>query len=292
MNPKVAALISAALFCFTASVPASAQEPVEDIVFLHNGSVIRGQIVDDDTNDRVKIQTKDGNLFVYDTGDVRMLCRDNQLETFSGSPSPEPENDMRSSEKIGFEQYRVPETEVDFGIKLVYFSPSEEVIKDMYGGGPAVEGELIIWKRSGFGTAFGIQRYAKSGEPYVYDPAGYVSSASADVTVVPITFTGMYRMIKDSPGRMFRPYFGAGVGIYVIREEIGAHFIDGSSAGDSASLNKMGFHMVGGLQVDVWRHASLVFDVKYAHASVSLSPDMIENDLNVGGFSIGSGLRF
>jgi len=186
----------------------------------------------------------------------------------------------------------VPHHEVDVGIKVGYFMPNEDAVKDIYGGGATFEGELIVWNQTGLGTAFGIQRFAKSGDPYVYDPYGYVTGASADISIMPITFTGLYRMTKNSPRTKIRPYFGAGVGIYMVKEKLSASFFDGGYESDSVSLNKMGFHFLGGVQADLWKHASLVFDIKYASASLSLKMDMIDNDVDLGGFSVSSGLRF
>lgn len=42
-----------------------AQIEMEDVVYLKDGSIIRGQIIEQIPNVSVKIQTKDGSLFVY-----------------------------------------------------------------------------------------------------------------------------------------------------------------------------------------------------------------------------------
>ena len=292
-------LLIAAMVLFAVSNSA-AQESDEDILFLNNGSVIRGEIVEQKSHDCVGIQTQDGSLFVYSTEDVKMILNGNQVETYSDPGNDEvktasTQNDSYDLAHVGGTVSPVnvvPQHEVDFGIKVGYFAPNEESVKDIYGGGVTVEGELIIWNRTGFGTAFGFQRYSKSGDPYVYDPNGYVTSASADISIMPFTFTGLYRMTKNSPQTKIRPYFGAGVGIYVVKEKLSASFSDGDHESDSASLHKMGFHFLGGIQADLWKHASLVFDIKYASASLSLRPDMIDNDVDLGGFSVSSGVRF
>lgn len=48
----------------------SAQNNLEEVVYLKNGSIVRGTIIEQIPNQTLKIQTKDGNVFVYKFDEV------------------------------------------------------------------------------------------------------------------------------------------------------------------------------------------------------------------------------
>ena len=47
-----------------------------DIVYLNNGSIIRGNIIEQKINEYVKIQTKDGSIFVYNLTDILKITKE------------------------------------------------------------------------------------------------------------------------------------------------------------------------------------------------------------------------
>ena len=59
------------LFCAMSTMIAAAQANLQDVVYLKNGSVIRGVIIEQVPGISLKIQTADGNIFVYDITDVQ-----------------------------------------------------------------------------------------------------------------------------------------------------------------------------------------------------------------------------
>ena len=48
-----------------------------DVLYLKNGSVIKGSVLEMDPSNGVKIQTSDGSLFVYSMSDVERVSKDN-----------------------------------------------------------------------------------------------------------------------------------------------------------------------------------------------------------------------
>lgn len=58
------------------SLPVFAQSGKQDCLYLKNGSIIRGEIIEQIPNKTIKIQTKDGNLFVYNYEDVEKITRE------------------------------------------------------------------------------------------------------------------------------------------------------------------------------------------------------------------------
>jgi hypothetical protein len=53
-----------------------AQQTVEEVVYLKNGSIVRGIIIEQVPNRTVKIQTADGNVFVFDIEDIEKLTKE------------------------------------------------------------------------------------------------------------------------------------------------------------------------------------------------------------------------
>jgi len=63
------------LFVLIASL-CFAQSNCQDVVHLKNGSIIRGVIIEQIPNESIKIETADGNIFVFQIDDVAMLSKD------------------------------------------------------------------------------------------------------------------------------------------------------------------------------------------------------------------------
>jgi hypothetical protein len=59
----------------------AAQAYYEDVVYLHNGSIIRGTIVEQIPGERVSIRTSDGSVFVFPFEDVERIAK--EPRTFS-----------------------------------------------------------------------------------------------------------------------------------------------------------------------------------------------------------------
>ena len=57
-------------FCAMSTMFAAAQANWQDVVYLKNGSVVRGTIIEQVPGVSLKLQTNDGNIFVYNIEDV------------------------------------------------------------------------------------------------------------------------------------------------------------------------------------------------------------------------------
>jgi hypothetical protein len=60
-----------------------AQQTMEEVVYLKNGSIVRGMIIEQVPNRTIKIQTADGNVFVFDMEDIEKLTKE---PVFRGRP--------------------------------------------------------------------------------------------------------------------------------------------------------------------------------------------------------------
>lgn len=56
-----------------------AQTSMDDVVYLKDGSVIRGMIIEQIPNVSIKLQTRDGNIFVYPMGKIEKMTKEPSL---------------------------------------------------------------------------------------------------------------------------------------------------------------------------------------------------------------------
>lgn len=71
-----------------------AQQSYDDVVYLKNGSIIRGLIIEQIPNVSLKIQTKDNSVFVYNMEDVKKMTK----EPIQDKPAAQ-QNEYYGSEK-------------------------------------------------------------------------------------------------------------------------------------------------------------------------------------------------
>ena len=64
------------LFCAMSTMFAAAQANLQDVVYLKNGSVVRGTIIEQVPGVSLKLQTNDGNIFVYSIADVEKMTKE------------------------------------------------------------------------------------------------------------------------------------------------------------------------------------------------------------------------
>ena len=56
-----------------------AQHDIET-VYLKNGSIIKGEIIEQVPNQSIKVRTKDGSVFVYNVGDVQKITKEDKTK--------------------------------------------------------------------------------------------------------------------------------------------------------------------------------------------------------------------
>jgi len=68
--------ISTIIFCILFTSITLSQQEYEEVVYLKNGSVIKGIIIEQVPDVSIKIQTKDGNIFVYKMEEVDRITKE------------------------------------------------------------------------------------------------------------------------------------------------------------------------------------------------------------------------
>ena len=65
----------AALFLMAVSTLTASATDLVDVVYLKNGSVIRGTLLEAAPEGNIRIETADGSLFVYRTDEVAYIAK-------------------------------------------------------------------------------------------------------------------------------------------------------------------------------------------------------------------------
>ncbi len=95
-------------FCAMSTMFAAAQANWQDVVYLKNGSVVRGTIIEQVPGVSLKLQTNDGNIFVYNIEDVEKMTKEqsktatHQVSTYAYSNGAGSTNSTAMSERSPF----------------------------------------------------------------------------------------------------------------------------------------------------------------------------------------------
>ena len=73
------------LIAFATTSQVFAQQPMEDVVHLKNGGVVRGIIIEQIPGESLKIQTRDGNVLVFTMDEIDRLSKDFAADTSSSA---------------------------------------------------------------------------------------------------------------------------------------------------------------------------------------------------------------
>jgi hypothetical protein len=169
MSRSISASLAACVLAYLAfsTFPAFAQEQMQDVVYLKNGSMIRGTIIEQIPNKSIKIQTADGSVFVYQLNDVARITKERALTPPhpSGPSVSSPDRIVVAANPLGvivggpswlsYERY--------VGENLTY-----QIRADMwtYSKTENDGGYYYHEKQQGFGAGVSARAYVLSSQPY------------------------------------------------------------------------------------------------------------------------------
>jgi hypothetical protein len=192
---------------FTIFNSAFGQNNMEDVVYLKNGSIIRGVIVEQVPNQSIKVQTKDRNVFVFKYDEIEKMTRENL-------PTESYVNELNDAEfkKSGF----INITEINFcpGVGNVEFNNYQYKNSDNSFGLKTVNGYQIN-EHFSIGIGIGIDKYKEA-------------------TLLPITFDARATILKGK----ISPVFNANVGYSVGLNDIKGGLIINPSIGIKTYISK------------------------------------------------------
>jgi len=91
-------------FLFLIASTLGAQQQFQDVVYLKNGSIVRGIIIEQFPNISIKIQTKDQNVFVYKIDDILKMTKESAIANGANGD----QNISTQQQSVGSEQQGIP----------------------------------------------------------------------------------------------------------------------------------------------------------------------------------------
>jgi hypothetical protein len=138
----------------------------QDVVYLKNGSVIKGIIIEQTPNVSLKIQTKDGSIFVYQMTEVEKMTKE-QVSNQKNNPKYNPDIHVTTNA----DSYRNPAV----AWVCSFLVPG---IGQFYNGQPGKGVGHLLWYLGSYGvTMAGLNAYADEDESQ-YAVMAIVGSAS------------------------------------------------------------------------------------------------------------------
>lgn len=199
------------LFFFLFAGVAAAQNNYEDVVYLKNGSIIHGIIIEQIPNESIKIQTKDKNVFVFKMDEVMKITKEEIQRTNIREPREVHyrEDDSVTSENIKKEGF-TNITEFNFGMNTqgMYSSPSAQMTQ--------AEEDLADLRR---GLSFGVQTInGYQFNPYLSTGIGIGFQTHTKIALVPI----FLELRGNFIAKRTTPFVGMSAGYaYTMRETFG-----------------------------------------------------------------------
>ncbi len=166
------------------------QNNMEDVVYLKNGSIIRGIIIEQVPNQSIKIQTKDRNVFVFKYDEIEKMTKENlPLENSKDKPK------LSDFKKSGF----INLTEINYspGIGNVKIDDYTVKNEDNSFGFRTVNGYQLN-KHLSLGIGVGIDKYKNA-------------------TLLPLTLDARVTVLEGSVSPVFTANVGYAIGLNAVK---------------------------------------------------------------------------
>ncbi len=146
-----------------------AEETDIDVVYLKNGSIIKGRVVEQFIGERIKIETSDGSILVFTNGEIEKIIKEKKRPTNSNQTISRPAT---------VSGYKDP----DKAFMLSFIPP---IIVPIQGLGQFYIGkndEGLFYLLTGFVSMFYVYKYINEGKwDYEYDSHGNVISEETNL---------------------------------------------------------------------------------------------------------------
>ena len=113
------------------AIPAIAQTNYEDVVYLKNGSVIHGMIIEQIPNESIKIKTADKNIFVFKIDEILKITKEEiapQVPVPIYVPVPSDKSDLAySRDELDEKEVVVPKTRSKGYVNILEFTFGREM---------------------------------------------------------------------------------------------------------------------------------------------------------------------
>jgi hypothetical protein len=265
--------ILASIFLLTASLIYAQQ--YEDVVYLKNGSIIHGTIIEQIPNESLKIKTKDGNVFVYKTEEISKITKEELTSVEKKEPSSKSSiNRLWLGFLVGLNF-----SNISISSPSQTESGPDAVIMLMAGG----FGERS-WNKN-FSTQVGIS-YVRKGADRIDILGYYPCSATADYLDIDILLKGKLGMQGFNPYGLFGFFIG-------IKLSASAEY-EGESLDWSSHLNdpNLGLYIGAGTDISVSKNSEAFVEFRYELGMQNLNKDVGPSNVTSQGFKLIAGLKF
>jgi len=116
---KYMKIIKALLILFVFAAPVMAQNSGVDVIYLKNGSVIRGSIFEQKPDEYIKVQSLDGNTYVYKPSEVEKITK----EVNTVPVTAEKKQAAPRIQKENQTQYQAPKKGMWFAAETQFLNP-------------------------------------------------------------------------------------------------------------------------------------------------------------------------
>ena len=156
------------------TVSSAVAQDMQDVVYLKNGSVIRGIVIEQVPGQSLKIKTKDGSVFVYKMDEVQKITKEEAPQMASGSSSMHYAPDrfvigvnplgfiLGGVSWVGYEGYIGNNFTYQIRGDIWTYGEEEGSTSNIFDNG----GYYYKESETGFGGGFSVRGYAFSNAPY------------------------------------------------------------------------------------------------------------------------------
>ena len=219
------------------SIGAYAQSGTEEVVYLKNGGIVRGDIIEQVPNEQIKIQTRDGNVFVYQFGEIEKITKENSL---SKSKSSEEKLDSEKSPKTYFKKGFTGITELGMSMDgLTYQLFRLSKVRPVFAFNQVLASRTSQHFSIGMGLGLELGRRFKRSDSYYNNPL---------LIAVPVTLDMRIYFLK----KRISPFFNLapGYSFFVYNGDFGHTFLSNTSLGLEYKINqKVGVYINGGYRL-------------------------------------------
>lgn len=174
-------------------------QQMEDVLYLKNGSVIRGMIIEQTPNVSVKIKTKDGSVFAYRYEEIEKFVK----EEIKGSLYGDEYKKLGTDGFVAKKYYISPKAGYGDWGNVTYGLSFEYAVSNYFGIG--IDGAYTAWDDA----AYSFSDYDTS--------SGYTNyTLKYDYSLIGLLAGFSYHF---NPGEKFDPFVKAGLGYFLINSE-------------------------------------------------------------------------
>ena len=173
---------------------------------------------------------------------------------------------------IAFGQFSLHQVKYDYGIEVGVFDFTGGYYEAAYANGFVVGGQVTAWPLAYWGLQLGAQYYsAKAGRDRL--------------SMIPFTLSILMHLYNPRLIRTIKPYIGAGIGRYNLREKF-------KLSDEKINYTVNGAHVMVGIFIGRSANRGFVFQAKYSYVPFDHPLDINYRKSNLNSLTFTGGYRF